>query len=218
MTSLARRTVALALVLFACTSCRGPSPRASGTHAGAIDPAEPPLQENYSPEQGRAARIVTHVSGVALEIVPLARYRVAAEVKSVERYSRGWQGKFAPCDLALAWGDLATAAADRFVSYSQSNRWYRYRYQAGTPFSPEYISSHSANTHVVPATRNLRNALARVGKGDRVILEGDLIQVTGRAERGTFYWSSSTSRLDTGDNSCELLYLRRLVKNHRVYQ
>jgi len=206
------------LILLVLSGCRGPKPVPSGFQSETVDPSGDPLQEDLTPEQGEAARLTEHLKGIVLEIVPLARYRVAAEVKGVERYSRGWQGRFAPCDLALAWGNLAGPGADRFIRYSQGNRWYHYRYSGDLPFPPGYIASHSANTHVVPATRNLRRALAWTRTGDRLVLEGDLIRVTGRAERGTFYWNSSTSRLDTGDNSCELLYLRRLVRNHLVYR
>jgi len=215
----ARRLILLAgLGLLILSGCRGGKPVPCGTQAEAVDPAGEPLQWDLPPAQGQREKLREHLNGIVLEIVPLARYRLAAEVKGVERYSRGWQGQFAPCDLALAWGELAGARADRFIRYSQGSRWYHYRFAAGTPFSPDYIAAHSANTHVAPATKNLRLALRRVRKGDRLILEGDLIRVTGRAKRGTFYWNSSTSRLDTGDNSCELLYLHRLVRDHLVYQ
>jgi hypothetical protein len=217
-----RRQSYLVLVMLLAVgvlpNCRGPRPRPSGYDSAAIDTAADPVQEDLTPEQGEAEKLVEHVDDATLVILPLARYRVAAEVKSVERYSRGWQGEFAPVDLALAWGALNTPAADRAISYSQSRRWYNYRYQADIPFPAGYISTHSANTHIVPATQNLRRALAWVKRGDRLILEGELIRVNGTTSDGTFYWNSSTSRLDTGDGSCEVLYLRRLVQDHKVYR
>jgi hypothetical protein len=44
------------------------------------------------------------------------------------------------------------------------------------------------------------------------------VRVEGRKNGRTMVWTSSLSREDTGDGSCELLYLRRVRYDGTIYQ
>ena len=56
------------------------------------------------------------------------------------------------------------------------------------------------------------------GKGDVAKLSGELVDVN--VHRGGYsgWWRTSLSRNDTGNGSCEVLYLRRLKEDGRVYE
>ena len=77
------------------------------------------------------------------------------------------------------------------------------------------IVSHTANTHIIPATTYLRRAVRALSRGDDVRLEGWLVDVDG--DDG-FHWGTSTTRDDEGPNSCETVYLERLTVGERVYE
>ncbi len=119
-------------------------------------------------------------------------------------------------DLALAWGPLLAPPYAGKISYSQYARYYFWRTRDGS-LDRGIIVSHSANTHLIPATSRLSTAIACVAKGDDVRLEGWLVDVEGIDDPG-FRWGTSTTREDEGPNSCETVYLERLTINRRVYE
>ena len=133
-------------------------------------------------------------------------------------YSGGWNGELAPFDLALAWGRLAEPDCDRYIKYSQSGRWYFYRYTGECPVGSDYIASHSANSHIIPATANVRKAIGITRKKERIILQGYLVNVDGTYKNATVWWRTSHSRSDTGDGSCEVFYVKRVTIGGYVYE
>lgn len=134
-------------------------------------------------------------------------YALRGLVVSVCRYYMGRDSKLSPVDFAVVWGALAQEPNLPAIHYTQSGRWYFYKYN---PFkvnvSPWTIISHSSNNHIVipPENDDLRSFLLGVHRGDTVQLTGYLVRIT--APDG-WNWSSSRSRTDTGDHSCELFYV-----------
>ena len=202
---------AVALLLLAAMAC-GPSPSLED---------ETPIDVSLAPEQtpvegGEAFR--TEAGGYEITITPVAHYVLRGVVLSRESYHAGWNGDLSPCDLAVAWGDLAAGEAWRTLSWSQSGRWYFWRWSGPAPFPEDVIVRNSSNTHLIPASRNVRAAAQALGRGDVVELVGELVSVEGRRGAERVWWRSSLSRSDTGDGSCELLYLRRLRVDGKVYE
>ncbi len=201
----------VALLLLPATAC-GPSPSLED---------EAPIDVSLAPEQtpvegGGALR--TEAGGYEITITPVAQYVLRGVVLSRESYHLGWNGELSPCDLAVAWGDLAAGEAWRTLSWSQSGRWYFWRWSGTPPFPADVIVRNSSNTHLIPASRNLRVAVRALGRGDVVELFGELVTVEGQRGGDRVWWRSSLSRSDTGDGSCELLYLRRLRVDGKVYE
>jgi hypothetical protein len=62
----------------------------------------------------------------------------------------------------------------------------------------------SANMHLVPANDAVADALAAVDAGDRVRIDGWLVQID--ATDG-WRWRSSLTREDSGAGACELIYV-----------
>lgn len=138
-------------------------------------------------------------------ITPLARYALQAVVLGRERYRNDINATLAPVDLALGWGPMSAAAAINGLTVTQSARWYEYRWGSeGAPLDPTEIAQHSANTHCIPATPEIREKLLAVRRHQLVALGGYLVEVSGP---GGYRWRSSLSRGDTAGGACELVWI-----------
>jgi hypothetical protein len=202
--------VAVALLLLS-VGC-GPRPIAEDTSP--IDVSQPPEQTAVD----NADPIRLEADGYEFVITPLARYVLRGVVVSSESYRTGWNSNLSPCDVAVAWGELAADDAWQKLAWSQSGRWYYWRWRGQQPFTNEEVVRSSSNTHVVPASSDIASAARSLNPGDIAELGGELVRIDGRKGQGKVWWKSSLSRTDTGDGSCELLYLRRLRVNGKVYE
>jgi hypothetical protein len=137
-------------------------------------------------------------------ITPLAHYEIKAVVLSRKRYRYDAAAELAPVDLALGWGPMSTAVVINDLHISQSGRWYEYSWSGEEPLPPAEIASHSANTHCLPATPEIRRRLLAVKRHQVVTLSGQLVSVEG--PRG-YRWQSSLSRTDTGGGACEVMWI-----------
>ena len=68
---------------------------------------------------------------------------------------------------------------------------------------PKYIS----NNHIIPSNKKIAKALKYIKKGDFIELEGYLVDANIDFWQITHYWESSTTRNDTGDGACEVIYV-----------
>jgi hypothetical protein len=199
-------------LLFFLFSCNSPTP--ASIEYEAIDTMQGPLQSPCNEEE--VIRLETEEGKFTLKLV--ATYRVAAMVVGRKTYSSGWTGKIIPLDLALAWGDLGQQDSLEYVTFSQRDRWYFFEYKPESPFSASFVSEHSANTHIIPATQNILEALKAVENTQKVVLEGFLVNLNGTYKGQQVWWNSSLSRKDSGDNSCELLYVQKARVGEYVYE
>jgi hypothetical protein len=140
-----------------------------------------------------------NVEGYTLE--PLANYDIEARVLSKESYSIGREADLSPLDLALGWGAMSDSLVLSRLTISQGGRFYYYQWQNEPPIPPEQITSHSANTHLIPANSDIAKKINTVRVGQVVHLTGQLVEA--RASDG-WHWRSSLTRDDTGAGACEL--------------
>jgi hypothetical protein len=138
-------------------------------------------------------------------ITPLAGYSIKAVVLSRQRYRYDATAELAPLDLALGWGPMSTAAVINALSISQSGRWYEYSWSGEEPLPPDQIACHSANTHCLPATPEIRRQLLAIKRHDVVTLDGFLVEVTKPGAGAP--WRSSLSRTDTRGGACEIMWI-----------
>lgn len=171
--------------------------------AGIDDPVQKAANGNVEME----------VDGYNVKISYLYSYDISALVVSTHNYSSyDLGGKLAPKDLALAWGKVAEYNDRIDFHWSQSRRWYRWRAKSYDEIEPvggvDGVSLHSANNHLIPADSVVKSSIKRIKKGDYVRLTGYLVNVdANKADGSKFWWNSSTTRSDTGDGSCELIYV-----------
>ena len=142
------------------------------------------------------------------KIIPLANFRIKARVLSCRKYKVGKESKLSPMDLALGWGRMANPEILKKIKITQGNRWYYWKTNK-YPIPRREIETHSANMHIIPATKEVKKILMKVKKGNIVYIEGKLIEVL----KKNWHWKSSLSRKDTGSGSCELVWAKKIIIN-----
>jgi hypothetical protein len=76
------------------------------------------------------------------------------------------------------------------------------------PISPREIATHATNLHLIPADDVIAARCKSLRTGDLIHLAGILVEASGP---GIENWRSSLSRTDSGDGSCELVYVEALT-------
>ena len=136
-------------------------------------------------------------------ITPLARFQLQARVLSTERYHFDRPSELSPVDFALGWGPLSDSRILQAFTIRQRDRWYFW--SAGDlPIPAAEVISHSANMHMIPSNRSVERRLLAVRTGQIVVLRGQLIRADGK---DGWHWVSSLSRTDTGEGSCEVVWV-----------
>jgi hypothetical protein len=178
----------------------------------------PPPQVAGEPVQvADDAKPFEHAAGgKRYRIVPRFRWDESARVESSEPYSAGASGALIPLDWALGWGPVLAPPYAGKIHTTQTGRFYMWGTSDGS-LDRGTIVTHTANTHVIPASARLRRAAACVGTGDDVRLEGWLVDDDG-IDDPSFHWKTSISRSDEGPGGCETVYLTRLTVNTRAYE
>lgn len=141
-------------------------------------------------------------------VTPLAHYEIKAVVLSRQRYRHDPGAKLSPIDLALGWGPMSVASAINDLKIRQTGRWYHYSWRNEPPLDPDSIVAHSANTHCIPATPEIRRQLLAVKRHDIVTLKGLLVEVNGP---NNYRWRSSLSRTDTRGGACEVMWITEVT-------
>ncbi|MGL4608272.1 MAG: hypothetical protein ACRCYY_01100 [Trueperaceae bacterium] len=136
-------------------------------------------------------------------ITPLAQYDITARVLSKKIYAWDKSADISPVDLALGWGAMSDTNLLNQLRIRQSGRWF-YVYWQGGDIDAANVMQYSANTHILPANAKIAKQVRAIGQHQLVRLEGSLVQVT---KADGFFWRSSLTRNDTGDGSCEILWV-----------
>lgn len=136
----------------------------------------------------------------------LTEFHIKARVLSLTYYSSGKEGKISPVDFALGWGQMSDQAVLDRIKITQRNRWYFWKTDA-YPIPHKEIISSSANMHILPASDKVEKLLDDVYKGSIVEIKGYLVEVR---DKSGWRWKSSLSRDDTGDGSCEVVWVEEL--------
>ncbi len=197
------------LILFAC----GTKPES--TAAEPVDVSQPPVQEMLATPK------VIKFSGKEYQgtITLKATYVVRGIVVGREKYSSGWQSAISPYDIALCWGTLAQNNLYKKLSWSQSGRWYYWRYGSDFGYDNSLVIPNSSNNHIIPSKPALAGVIGNLSVGKKVEIEGFLADVrAGNKEGRKVWWNSSTSREDTADGSCEIIYVTGVTVDGRRYQ
>lgn len=193
-----KRILLLALVLLAVMAYRDWSSREIVYPPGILV-TELPKQNNLLD--------ANPVSLGEYELTPRAEFEIRARVLSRKNYSWGTEADLSPVDLALGWGRMSDQAIIDRIEISQGSRWYYTRYELPAPIPEEEIIRSSGNMHMVPAQSSISKQLKNVRVGDIVRLRGSLVDIS---HPSGWHWRTSTRRDDTGNGSCEIVYLKEI--------
>jgi hypothetical protein len=146
------------------------------------------------------------------------RYEIAGEVLSVETYNLAFRSDFFDVDLGLIWGPRVADLKQKYT-FNQGGRWLFW--SSNGPVSEDerrYITAHISNNHLIPAEgrRNLFKAVRWPSRGDKVRITGCLVTI--KNPSGGVAVASSTSRDDTGDGACEVIWVDEIQINGKIYR
>ena len=175
-----------------------------------LDPEQNPLLDPNN--------ISVNSRGLDVMLKSIARYKITAVILSKKRYVSDWTSIISPLDYALGWGDVAKPENLEHIEVRQTMRWYRYKFDNECAITQQYISAHSSNHHIIPANNNIRKAVLSAKKNDAIVLEGYLVNVSGKYKGGNVTWRSSETRTDTGNGSCEIMYVTSVKLDTNIYK
>jgi hypothetical protein len=141
-------------------------------------------------------------------LTPRAQYDITARILSREDYRFDALAELIPEDLALGWGPMSDNRVLAAFDISQGARFYTWQPHGPLPIARADVISHSANTHVIPASREIRTLLARLRVGEVVHLTGELVD--GQRDDGAWIRTSLT-RTDSGAGACEVLLVESVA-------
>lgn len=189
---------------FSPVSPRVPSIAAPAGGTRIDCPMPPRVAADSVPLQSPVPPSLSTFRLAAAQLQPLAGFSVDARVLSREDYRIGRESALSPTDLALGWKRMRDDAVLSHLSITQSSRWYHYRWSGDAPLPPAEIAQSSANMHMIPSTATVAEALHHVHQGDRIRVDGWLVEAD--APDG-WHWRSSLTRDDVGDGACEVVYV-----------
>lgn len=192
-----RRGALLALALAGVTGLWWWQSRPVSQPAGVLA-SEDPIQS--SPAEAKPWTFRNHT------ITPLAAFELRARVLGTERYRFDRAAELSPVDFALGWGPMSDSRVLEGITIQQRDRWYFWSTPQLT-IGADAVGTHSANMHMIPATDGIRDRLLAVKTGQIIRLEGQLVRVDGK---DGWHWMSSLSRADTGDGSCEVIWVEAI--------
>lgn len=188
---------------------RAPDAPAAAVGANVQCPPPPRVATGGEPLQSPVPGDFREIRLAPATLQPLAGFSLDARVLSREDYSLGREADLSPTDLALGWGRMREDEVLERLDINQSNRWYHYRWQGAPPIPVREIVRSSANMHMIPANEDAAEELARVREGDRVRIDGWLVEAD--APDG-WRWRSSLTREDTGSGACEVIYVCSIAR------
>jgi hypothetical protein len=174
-----------------------------------IDTSQGPIQTPY---QGEPIILKTREREVTL--VPVATYETHVLVVSTTSYTDE-DSDISPLDFCVVWSNLSQDYYLEYATFTQTNRACICTYEAGSPVDDPFVLTAFVNIHLIPSSQDILTALHTIRKGQKIILEGYLVNIY---YKGALYIETSTSLTDEGTGACEILYVTRIQVGSTVYR
>lgn len=172
------------------------------------------IDENKSIKTDKG--IISNIEGGKIEIRYVSQYRVSGRVVGKKEYfSNGMQDRLSPIDIGMVTGKLADGNNyEKFQFRLQDRTLYTYTLDGKFVQSiggEDYINKHILNNHIIPSNNEITEVLKKVRIGDKILLEGYLVDVYATFDDGrTWFWDTSRTREDTGNGACETFYVTKV--------
>lgn len=182
-----------------------------------MKPFAVPIQEKLSKNEKKQVFTKKIFGGKSL-IRPLYKYKIYAIVYSKHRYILGIDPNPAPYDLALGWNGLEKPEVFESIRTWQCFRWVHWQLKKNCPYNINQVYLRLANNHVIPANDNILKGIKKLKKRDIVYMEGYLVSFETTIGNRKGSGVSSTTRNDRKANSCEIMYVTKLVSRHGEFK
>ncbi|MBQ9198923.1 MAG: zinc ribbon domain-containing protein [Lachnospiraceae bacterium] len=198
------------IAVFALIAIVGITVPKIGRRRGIAGIGEPVQEEAYR-------YFEKEINGYEVSIYANYSYEIEALVVHTKNYyGFGLDDRLAPRDIALAWGKVAEYNDKINFHWSQHGRWVYWKVNSYDELDDiggeDYVACHLSNNHLIPADKSVKRKIKKIKKGDHIKITGYLVNVDAENERGkTYFWNSSTTRYDTGDGACEVIYVTDIV-------
>jgi len=144
-------------------------------------------------------------------------FEYAYEIEGLAVHTRRYFGlkdmadAISPMDVGLAWGKVAEYNKQMDIDWDHGDRYLKIdnvdardlMYVGGI----DYFNTHISNNHLIPADFSISHKVKKIRRGDHIKIKGYLVSVYGKRWGREYGWDSSTSRTDTGNGACEIIYV-----------
>lgn len=195
--------VLILIILFVINILKADKP---STQVQSLNDIKEPIQTSVT---GGTSKIV---DGKEIKINYIASYVLCGRVVDVQNYyGSSLQNQLSPLDVGISWGFLANDN-EKVTWTSNGTRFLRWRTKDMTWYNQhggeKGIGKYWSNNHLIPSDDNIEKLIKNIEKDDYVKIEGYLVNVRYDGKNGEWYrWNSSTTRNDTGDGACEVIYV-----------
>lgn len=171
-----------------------------------------PIQNKTS---GNTEKII---DSTKVNINYVANYSMAGRVVDVQDYlGYNITNKLSPRDIGISWGFLTADKNNNHLKWtSTGNRFLKWSTNDGVWLSSvggkQEVIKRFSNNHVIPSDKNIAKLIRNIKKDDFVRIDGYLVNVNYNTKNGGYFtWNSSTSRSDSGDGACEIIYVTNVT-------
>lgn len=173
------------------------------------------LRNLPEPTQIRTSGNTTKIIyGTDVQINYIAKYSISGRVVDVQNYyGYNIENKLSPKDIGMSWGFFANEENHKKVTWtSLGNRSLSWYSNDGNWISKmggvSKISQFCSNNHLIPSDNKIKRLIDEIKEGDFIRIEGRLVKVNYRINSSNYVtWNTSTSRTDSGDGACEVIYV-----------
>ena len=161
--------------------------------------------------------ITVEKAGMAYIIRPLYSYDIYGMVVSYHHsvsfddyYHKQWKDVINTKDICVIWGENIKSGVYQKMTF-ESGSWTCY-----TAFKPnvsraewnKYKNECLSNNHLIPANEGIGKVIMALRKGDQVHIKGYLVNY--REAKWSGERTTSTTRTDTGNGACEVIWVQEV--------
>ena len=167
-----------------------------------------------------AEKIVYEKDGYRAEITPLFDYELAGLIVT-QHNADEWldyfhkNDPFNTKDLCVVWGDNAASGVYQEGKYKSGDFTCFWKFDSQADWK-QFNQTKISNNHLIPANDHIADLIKQTNIGDQISFKGYLSSYSITTDDGATIGErgTSTTREDTGNNSCEVVYVTDFTVLH----
>jgi hypothetical protein len=169
------------------------------------------LSEPY--QESTSGNVVEVIDNKEVNIEYIASYDISGRVVKTYSYAQvGIENKLSPIDVGITWGDLVKDENNNKIIWGHTVKrfltWKIYDTEWYNNYGGTNFQEHVSNNHLIPCNDDILKKINAIKEGEYIHIIGYLADISYDLDNGEKYnWKTSTSRSDTGDGACEIIYV-----------